>query len=305
MSSKQISQVARGLFLALVLSCSALTTQVAAQSAAERIQTARTHLQQGRSEEAFTLFAELLETDPALLGREAPEGVELVYDQVVGVVEQGDFEKGRYWMLLLSQAEPEGAAIFGYLGVCSSRLGHAEEAKKAFQRALELDEENPHIWAEWGIAQMRTQDLEGAEKALGRSIELGSERSDVYLFRGVLLQESQRKEEADALYSKALELDPESALGWYLLGASLSKDEQYRDALEAMKKAVKLAPTNPEAHYALGHLYVRLGEVELYREQLKTLQEMQPERAKDLEARYLHPEKLDDVERINLDALPL
>lgn len=302
MSSNFIPKALWSFCLFLILSLVALP--VAAQSASDQIQAAKLSLQQGKDEEAFALFSQVLERDPGLLSREAPEGVQFLFQQTVEIAGQGDYEKARYWLNLLAQAAPDSSHLFGFLGICSSRLGDSEGAEKAFLKALELDPNEPFLWAERGIALMRSQEMSKAEHALDQAIKLESDEPDVYLYRGILWQRSRNWDEARALYRRALELHPESALGWYLMGTSLRDTDLREDAVAPLKKAAELAPTNPEVHYALGLVYLRLGHVELYREQLKTLQELKSDRAQELEEKFRSPEKLDQTESVWLDALP-
>jgi tetratricopeptide (TPR) repeat protein len=121
------------------------------------------------------------------------------------------FRLGR---LLLSGPSPTPAA--------------AEDAKKEFEKELEIDPSNA-----------------GAEYVLGE-----------------MAKQNQQWDEAIEHFSRAAKLDTgfgDAFIGW---GGSLVSEKKFSDAIPPLETAVKLESGNPAAHYLLAIAYVRTGRKE-------------------------------------------
>ena len=101
----------------------------------------------------------------------------------------------------------------------------AEDAKKEFQKELEIDPTNA-----------------GAEYVLGE-----------------LAREDSQWPEAIQHFSRASELDAGFGDAFLGLGTSLISAKRFSDAIPPLEMAIKLEPRNPGAHYSLATALTRVG----------------------------------------------
>jgi len=146
-------------------------------------------------------------------------------------------------------------------------LGHGEEARRAFERALELDPRD--VEARLALARLlaRAQDLDGAERELERAIDTAPGEPEAR--RGLALVRIGRGRLAAALppARAALELRP----GWALAQGDLAwilarvDDPALRDPAEAVRlgEAAALATErrNPSILDSLAAAYASRGDI--------------------------------------------
>ena len=109
---------------------------------------------------------------------------------------------------------------------CDLELSSAEEARTAYERALELDPS--HV--------------------------------DAHVNLGRLLHEDGAPAAAEEHYRAALAIDPDHDTAAFNLGVALEDLGRVRDAMAAYERAVQLDPDNGDAHYNLAGLYERRGD---------------------------------------------
>jgi tetratricopeptide (TPR) repeat protein len=109
---------------------------------------------------------------------------------------------------------------------CDLELSSAEEARTAYERALELDP--AHV--------------------------------DAHVNLGRLFHEDGAPAAAEHHYRAALELDPAHDTAAFNLGVALEDLGRSREAIAAYEKAVELDSHNADAHFNLAGLYERRGD---------------------------------------------
>lgn len=117
-------------------------------------------------------------------------------------------------------------------------------ASEWFDRALELEEENP------------TAAMEAYRKVL----DLRPESVETLINLGRLYAESSAIEAAATCFERALELDPNDATACYNLGVVAQDAGDDRRAVELYKRALGHDPRLAEAHYNLATIYDRTGD---------------------------------------------
>ena len=133
---------------------------------------------------------------------------------------------------------PQSVKAHNHLGQTLEGLTRFDEAKGAYQKAIELE-------------------------------QLDTERSEwPYYNLGSLLLSEGDASQAVALLEQALERNPPSVQTKTKLGVALSAASRHDDATRQLRAAVKAEPGNPDAHFQLGRLLMKLGKVEEAREHL-------------------------------------
>lgn len=153
---------------------------------------------------------------PVADGREAP--LPDLLDQAAR-----DFEKGRYEDALecareATRTDPTSVAAHHFRGAALAELGHIEEARTAYARALALDPDDPEVLrssADLYVRRLGSRDdlelsLQYVKRALPRA-QKGRDKEllkDLHLISAMALDDLGRPGDALAAANKALEYDP-------------------------------------------------------------------------------------------------
>jgi len=173
----------------------------------------------------------------------------------------------------VAAAVPDFAEAQYNLGVELAENDEFEEARKQYERALEL---NPELAdAHYNLANLLLQ--EGApEKSVWhyrKVSELDPESATAHSNLGNALLELRRPEEAITAFRTALRLDPTLAELQGNLGNALAAMGKVSEAVEHYKQAVQVAPLDSRAHYNLARGLTVLGRageaLAAYREAVK------------------------------------
>lgn len=98
------------------------------------------------------------------------------------------------------------------LGDAHDRLGEKEAAKKAFRKAIELDDSYAEAYLNLGLLLADDGENEEAERVLRRATHLSPNSHEAHGRLGILLQELGRHAEAKAELKRAIEIDPTDAI---------------------------------------------------------------------------------------------
>jgi tetratricopeptide (TPR) repeat protein len=145
-----------------------------------------------------------------------------------------------------------------------------EEALNAYDRAIELDPENPRIWMGKGDTQIRmgnyNESRETYENALNitnKSLEANQQDAKGWLVKGDLLKRLYRDNEALESYNRSLEIDPKNKETWLNKGNALDTltyqlqgPERIRaleDAIIAYNQAIEIDPSYGNAWMNKGY----------------------------------------------------
>ncbi len=120
--------------------------------------------------------------------------------------------------------------------------GRYEEAITFYDRATQMEPENPRAWFGRGAALARMQQMEEAIAAYDRAIQIKPDSSEVWFGKGAALAKMQRLEEAISAYDKATQLKPDFFLAWFGKARCHSLQGNVESALESFQQAVSLNP---------------------------------------------------------------
>ena len=77
---------------------------------------------------------------------------------------KGDIVKAAQWALKATEADGENAKAFHVLGMALERMGHQHKALVTYERAFELDPEDPELLINLGLTAWNLKLTEGAAK---------------------------------------------------------------------------------------------------------------------------------------------
>lgn len=139
------------------------------------------------------------------------------------------------------------ANIYLAMGYADSELKKYDEALKFYNKALELDKNEPAIYFYLGALYDELNNKNAAIKNLREAIKLDVNFSDAYNYLGYMFAESgENLDEAVTLIRKALEIDPDNGAYMDSLGWAYFKKGMYKEALVDLEKANKCYPDDPD-----------------------------------------------------------
>jgi len=161
---------------------------------------------------------------------------------------------------------------------------YREEARKASQRALELDPNLAEAHASRGLAFLISEEYAAAEIEFNKALALNSRLFEAYYYYGRTRFHQGDIEMAAELFRKAAEVEPADyqsrCLRIQILRGTNRMDQavtEARDAVRVMEKHLEWNPDDARAlHLGAGTLNV-LGEVERAKRWLKRALEMDPD----------------------------
>ncbi len=175
----------------------------------------------------------------------------------------------------LAEADLDDAQAYLDRAQAWERLKKFDKALADYEKAVELEPDNPEYFKELGRAYYtqaspdgwapRAKDAtEQAERAFSKAIKLDPNDAGAYVQRAQAYESLHKFEQALVDYEKAVELEPENAqrhstLAYFLAGVTPATFRDHDRALHHAKEAIRLDPKNAGYHASIGHMYSRLG----------------------------------------------
>ncbi len=124
-------------------------------------------------------------------------------------------------------------------------LTEAGDGLRTAERDGDGDVVRSKLWQVNGMALSRLRRTDEALAAYDRAVELNPEEPSAWLNRGNLLLSQKRHEDALECYDRALELRPDIGNVWGSKANALADLERFEEAEEAASRAVELRPRDP------------------------------------------------------------
>ena len=170
-----------------------------------------------------------------------------------------------------------------YLGRAYYTKAQLTEARRAFQKVLELNPRNAKAENNLGLILESGAQPEQAIEAFGKAIawqEKSAHPSEQpYVNLGNLLMEEGRLPEALEPLTKAVALAPDDAYCHLTLGVYYHKAGDLKSSQHELEQATRLDPDNAAAHYQLGRVYAEEHAVEKANAEFKRTDELKNQAA--------------------------
>ena len=206
----------------------------------EAVQMGIRHHRAGRLPEAEYIYGKVLEAIP-----DQPDALHFS-----GVVahQLGRSEVALERIQAAIAASPEHADMHNNLGRILSELNRLGEARRAFERAIELaPDAAADAWNNLGTIHKREGRWKDAGEAFQRALRADPDHADAYQNLGNVLRRSGQHAEAAACFRRAIELKPDAARDYQNLSQALWRAGQHEEARAAVREWLAYAPDSPTA----------------------------------------------------------
>jgi pentatricopeptide repeat protein len=154
------------------------------------------------------------------------------------------FTAGRYLptrelFQMIVEQHPGHIPALCKLGVVNLKLQDSAAAIDCFQRAVELDANNPYAFRMLGYAFMTQGDLAAAEKNVKRSVDLAPQDAKSQLLLATLYYRLGRKAEAESHYKASITADPLPSDPYYNLALICSRSKRIDEAKDYYQQALE------------------------------------------------------------------
>jgi tetratricopeptide (TPR) repeat protein len=166
-----------------------------------------------------------------------------------------------------------------FLGRCYYTASRLTDARKAFEKVLELDSHNAKAENNLGLIAESSGKTDEALTAYRNSIAWQEgekhQSEQPYLNLGGLLITEDRPEEAIAPLQKAVELASSNAQCKLRLGIAYMRVGRLAEAQKELEAAVRLDPSDAAAHYQLGRYYKEIKRMDAAQAEFARVAELQ------------------------------
>jgi arylsulfatase A-like enzyme/Flp pilus assembly protein TadD len=166
----------------------------------------------------------------------------------------GDLE-GALGAIQEAQAHIHGnSALHQREGALLVRMGRLEEARKAYEAAVNLDPKDAHVRARYGELLRGMGRIEESIQQLREATELDPDEGSYWNSLGMTLGGNARLGEAEASFRKAVELESENPRYAFNLGLILVRQNRPKEARPFFETALRLEPRFEEARRYLAEI---------------------------------------------------
>jgi tetratricopeptide (TPR) repeat protein len=215
-------------------------------------------------------------TQAAALARPTGDDLKIV---ALDYVLLDDYPDAIKWLEKAVEFDANNKDAWYYLGRAYYTKARLPEARKAFQRLLDLDPRDVRAENNLGLI-LETEGQPGAAIEAYRQAIAWQQNSlhpseQPYVNLGSLLAEQGQTKEAIEPLQKAVEVAPGNAYCHLKLGEYYRKIGQLDGAQRELEKATQLEPDNAIAHYQLGRLYKETRAVDRAQAEFDRAEELQ------------------------------
>jgi Flp pilus assembly protein TadD len=179
--------------------------------------------------------------DPEIVGREiAKLNVELEsYNRAANrAYLSGRLHSTRELFEIMVEQHPGHIPAICRLGVVQLKLEEPMEALASFQKAVDLDANNPYANRMLGFTYMQLDDLAKAEQHLHKSIELAPDDAKGYVLLGIVCSRLGKAEQAESQFKGAIAADPMPSEPYFNIAMICANQGRMKDAREYYSQAL-------------------------------------------------------------------
>ncbi|MFO1095618.1 MAG: tetratricopeptide repeat protein [Planctomycetaceae bacterium] len=168
------------------------------------------------------------------------------------------------------ELDPSAFNVHVYRAIVLLQLKRDDEALVGITKALEIETGPEQLYIR-GEVLRRKQRWDAAVADLDRAIEMDGGNPRFYESRGHCLTQLGRYPEAVQDFTQAIRIYPGFAKAWYGRGLAFAASDRHANAVQDYSQAIEIAPQSAEAYAARARSLLSLGQRELARRDVQTL----------------------------------
>jgi tetratricopeptide (TPR) repeat protein len=175
---------------------------------------------------------------------------------------RGEIVRAGQWALKSSEMDPTNAKSFHVLAMALERMGHLHKALVTYERAFELDPEDPELLINLGLTAWNLKLTEGAARMFQLYVTACPDSPLGYNNLGSVQYDLGSAETAIETLRAAIFRMPEEAILWNSLATVLAEEGRAEESLVFYNESVRLEPRFARGYHNLGYAYQHLGQLE-------------------------------------------
>jgi tetratricopeptide (TPR) repeat protein len=175
---------------------------------------------------------------------------------------KGDLAKAGKWALKATEADSDNSKAFHVLAMALERMGHLHKALVTYERAFELDPEDPELLINLGLTAWNLKLTDGAAKMFQLYIASCPDSPLGYNNLGSVQSDMGLPDTAIETLRNALYRMPGEAILWNSLATVLAENCRAEESLVFYEEAARLEPKFARAYHNLGFAYQHLSQLD-------------------------------------------
>ena len=175
---------------------------------------------------------------------------------------KGDIVKAGQWALKATDIDSDNSKAFHVLAMALERMGHLHKALITYERAFELDPEDPELLINLGLTAWNLKLTDGAAKMFQLYIAACPDSPLGHNNLGSVQSDMGQPDVAIETLRAALYRMPNEAILWNSLATVLAENGRADESLIFYEEAARLAPDFARAYHNLGYAYQHLSQLD-------------------------------------------
>jgi len=175
---------------------------------------------------------------------------------------RGDIARAGQLALEATQADGSNGQAFHVLAMALERMGHLHKALVTYERAFEIDPNDPDLLLNLGLTAWNLKMTDGAERMFQLFIAARPDSPLGYNNLGTIQADQGRQSVAIETLRAAIYRMPTEAILWNSLATVLAEDGRADESIVFYQEAIKLDPLFARPWHNLGFAYAHLGRLE-------------------------------------------
>ena len=175
---------------------------------------------------------------------------------------KGDIAKAGQWALKATGADESNSKAFHVLAMALERMGHLHKALVTYERAHQLDPEDPELLINLGLTAWNLKLIDGAARMFQLYIEARPDSPLGYNNLGSVQCDLGQPDIAIETLRAAIMRMPAETILWNSLATVLAEEGRADESLVFYNEAIRLEPGFARAYHNLGYAYQHLGQLE-------------------------------------------
>jgi tetratricopeptide (TPR) repeat protein len=182
--------------------------------------------------------------------------------RAIKIWRRGNHPGSAQWALRATEIDDTNSKAFHVLAMALERMGHLHKSLITYERAYQLDPEDPELLINLGLAAWNMKLTEGAEKMFRLYIAACPESPLGYNNLGSVQCDLGQPDVAIETLRDAINKMPHEAILWNSLATVLAEEGRADESLIFYNEAARLEPDFARAYHNLGYAYQHLGRLE-------------------------------------------